>query len=465
MAQRSITVSRRLQLTSWTDEVSQRFPDLSGPVASVLALCSFGMVLSGSSGLSSVALSLSKHLHRPEDALRKRLREFCLDAQDKSGTKQGQKRRDFDPADAFAPLLRWILSLWEGKRLHLAIDATNLGDRFHVLCVSVVVRGLAIPVAWKVLRGGVKEAWNPHWVALLGRLKEAVPDDWTVVVSSDRGLESPALFGAIVDLGWHPLMRVKKAGAFRPTGWGKPVPMERLAGRKDVSFAAEGRAYRGEKMPCTLLARWEEGYAEPWLVLTDLPPESADASWYGMRTWIEQGFKVVKGGGWHWDRTRMEDPQRVERLWLAMAVATLWTVAVGVEDEVRQEDGERQRRAERMLRESEEQAETRRRAEQERRARQQEAQQRRQEAGRKRREAKEAKGAAPKKEKAARHAGSGATARQRAHRVSKRGREELMAAWSRGRCPLPQRLHPEAWPMESQPSIALDEKDFLCHQT
>ena len=220
MAQRSITVPRLLQLTSWTDEVSQRFPDLSAPVASVLALCSFGMVLSGSSGLSSVALSLSKHLGRSEDALRKRLRESCLDAQDKSGTKQGQKRKDFDPADAFAPLLRWILSVWEGKRLHLAIDVTNLGERFRVLRVSAVVRGLAIPVAWKVLRGGEKEAWNPHWTALLGRLKEAVPEDWTVVVSSDRGLESPALFGAIAALGWHPLMRVKKGGKSKPAGWG-----------------------------------------------------------------------------------------------------------------------------------------------------------------------------------------------------------------------------------------------------
>jgi len=423
------------------------------------------MVLSGSSGLSSVALSLSKHLGRPEDALRKRLREFCLDAQDKSGTKQGQKRKDFDPADAFAPLLRWVLSVWEGKRLHLAIDATNLGDRFHVLCVSAVVRGLAIPVAWKVLRGGEKEAWNPHWMALLGRLEEAVPGDWTVVVSSDRGLESPALFGAIAALGWHPLMRVKKGGKFKPAGWGAPVVMERLAGRKGVSSAAQGLAYGEGKMPCTLLARWEEGYAEPWLVLTDLPPESADASWYGMRTWIEQGFKVVKGGGWHWDRTRMEDPERVERLWLAMAVATLWTVAVGIEDEVRQEEAERQRLAERMLRESQDQAEARRRAEQERRQKQQEGQRLRQEEARKRQEAKEAKGAAKRKEKAARHPGSGAAAKKRAHRVSKRGREELMAAWTRGECPLPRRLHPEAWPTESQPAMALDEKDFMCHET
>ena len=50
-----------------------------------------------------------------------------------------------------------------GRLQPLAVDVTNLGDRFHVLCISVVVRGVAIPVAWKVLLGGMKDPWNPHW--------------------------------------------------------------------------------------------------------------------------------------------------------------------------------------------------------------------------------------------------------------------------------------------------------------
>ena len=57
----------------------------------------------------------------------------------------------------------------------------------------------------------------------------------------------------------------------------------------------------------------------------------ADAAWYGLRVWIEQGFKLIKRGGWQWQRTRMTDPERAERLWLAVAVATLWLVSVGGE--------------------------------------------------------------------------------------------------------------------------------------
>ena len=63
--------------------------------------------------------------------------------------------------------------------------------------------------------------------------------------------------------------------------------------------------------------------------MTDLAPSAGAAWWYGLRAWIEQGFKITKRGGWQWQRTRMSDPQRAARLWVAVAVATLWRLSVG----------------------------------------------------------------------------------------------------------------------------------------
>jgi hypothetical protein len=67
------------------------------------------------------------------------------------------------------------------------------------------------------------------------------------------------------------------------------------------------------------------------LILTDLPPEASTACWYGLRAWIEQGFKITKRAGWQWQRTRMTQPDRAARLWLAVAVAPLWLLSVGGE--------------------------------------------------------------------------------------------------------------------------------------
>jgi hypothetical protein len=459
-------MSRPPQLTSWQQHLANRFPELPAPAVAVLALYSFGLILARASGLSTVVLFLAQRLGRPAHALRKRLREFYLEAPAKSGARQGQKRRDFDPAGCFAPLLGWVLSLWQGRHLALAIDVTNLADRFHVLCVSVLVRGVGIPVAWAVLPGGVPDPWNPHWRALLGRLRPAVPAGWVVLVLSDRGLESPALFRFVVGLGWHPLMRVKAGGKFRPTGWGRFYYLGELLGRPGGSFGAEGLAYAGERLACTLLACWEPGHAEPWLLLTDLPPEAGRAVWYGLRAWVEQGFKVIKGGGWDWQNTRMEDPGRVGRLWLVLAVATLWVVALGAEDEAQEHFRAELRRLGRELTETQQQAQERRQRERRRLEGQRAARQARQARLQKRQEARrQARAAETGGAGRAAAARRGGAAPPRAHRVSLRGLAVLGAAWERGQGRLPQRLYPEPWPEPSHTASALTEQEFLSQPT
>ena len=109
----------------------------------------------------------------------------------------------------FGPLLEWILAWWpaDQPRLALALDATTLKKRFTVLVISVVYRGCAIPVAWKVVGAEQKGAWEPHWLKLLEKLEDRIPQHWTVIVMSDRGLYAPWLYAKIRSLGWHPFMR------------------------------------------------------------------------------------------------------------------------------------------------------------------------------------------------------------------------------------------------------------------
>jgi Transposase DDE domain len=316
-------------------------PPLSPAQAQVLALWTIGLLLARCCGLSAVACQLALLLGQSDNTTRQRLREFYQEAPAKAGAKRGIKRRDLRVTACFAPLLRWVLSFWSCDRLALALDVTNLSDRFHVLAVSVLYGGIGIPVAWKILPANQKDAWHPHWCALLGHVQAAVPPGWTVVVLSDRGLESPRLFQAVVAVGWHPLLRVKAGGKFRPAGWVRWYAFARLVPRVGSRFAVGGVAYKTAAQPlaCTFLGCWDEGHAEPWLLLTDLPVGAASPCWYAFRAWIEQGFKVIKSGALQWQHTRMRDPARAERLWLALAVTLLWLVVIGaaVEGDQRQE--------------------------------------------------------------------------------------------------------------------------------
>jgi hypothetical protein len=304
---------------------------MSKPQLKGLADWSFGMTLARCCCLDTVASYMSDWLGQPELSVRSRLREWYMPAELKSGSKRGGKRQDLDVVTCFAPLLRWLVRDWPQPRLALALDASTLFDRFVLLAVSVLYRSCAFPVAWKILPATAKGSWRPHWLQMLEALKGTVPTDWLVVVLADRGLWARWLFHKIQDLDWHPLMRIHKGGHFRPDSQATFVPLGQLVPQVGMSWRGQGTAFSTaqRRVAGTLWGWWGEGYKEPWLVLNDLAPYQGDASWYGLRAWIEQGFKDSKRGGWQWQRTRMEDPERAQRLWLAIAVTTLWLLRVG----------------------------------------------------------------------------------------------------------------------------------------
>ena len=324
-------MSRQDGLSQWITTVSTQMPHLSRPQARVLALWSYGIVLTQSCGLTTVATFLALLLGKQPGALRQQRREWCYAAADK----KGRQRQEVPVPSCCIALLRWVLAWWprEERRVVVALDATTLGQRFTVLALSVVYRGCALPVAWVVVPATHKGAWRPHWEGLFTLLHGSVPADWTVLVLADRGLYARWLYRQIVRRGWHPFLRINQGGLLRPhaergfrsLGTAAPRVGTRWSGTVDCFVTRECR------LVCTLLACWEAPYAEPWLIVTDLPPQGADVAWYGMRSWIECGFKDNKRGGWQWQQTKMTDPARANRLWLALAVATLWVVSVGGE--------------------------------------------------------------------------------------------------------------------------------------
>jgi hypothetical protein len=320
-------------LYQWTDRVQQLFPDLKPHHSRSLAWYSFGIALARTCGLTQVVAYLAGFLLLRLATLRQRLRELYQPG----SVQRGCARSTFDYTLCFGPLLRWATAAQTDRRLLLALDPTCLTDRFRVLAVSVLYQGGAIPVAWQVQTAAQKGSWNDIWKDLLGRLKQALGEGWDVLVLTDRGLESAELFRAITALGFHPLMRVKGGGKFQPKGWHKSQPLKYFAAAAGRRWAGEGVAYpTGERLAGTLLASWEVGQEEAWLVLTDLPSAAANPAWYAFRMWIEQGFKVLKSGCWQWQHTRMTDPERAARLWAVLAVATLWLIEMGGEGEALQ---------------------------------------------------------------------------------------------------------------------------------
>lgn len=322
-------MSRHPALYQWQAIVGKRLPHLSKPLVACLALWSLGMIIARSCGLTAVAWILAPLLKLKFFTVRERLRDLYREG----AAKAGAKRRTLDLSTCWAPWLRWVIDDWSRQQLAVALDATTLGQRFVVLTISVLYRGSAVPVAWKILHATEKHPWNPEWQTLLQPFQQVVPAGWQVIALADRGLYSKDLYQAIQNVGWHPLLRINRQGHFRPVGWYHWCRLDKLIQRPSQRWQGRVTVFKNVpgQLECTLLAGWEEGHTEPWLVLTDLVPQAADVCWYGLRAWIEHSFKETKSGGWQWQHTRMTDPARAERLWLAIALATWWLLSVGGE--------------------------------------------------------------------------------------------------------------------------------------
>jgi hypothetical protein len=308
--------------------IAQHFPNLRPAQQRGLTLWVYGTILAQSACQNAVATALVA-LGFWQTA-RQHLREWLYDGSHKARPCSTQ----VEVAPCFPPLLRWVLSWWQSHQLALAIDATLHSDRVCALVISVLYRGSAIPVAWQILPANTKGPWVLPILDLLHRLAPAVPPNMTVLVLTDRGLWSPHLWKAMCSMGWHPLMRIRGDAVFQPLR-GTRLPAVKLVPGPGHAWVGQGVAFRDtmKQRFGTLLVVWTQGQTEPWLVLTDLPPEDVGVCWYGLRVWVELGFRALKGVGWQWQHTQRTNPQRVARHWLVLAVAMLWVLAYGTRAE------------------------------------------------------------------------------------------------------------------------------------
>jgi hypothetical protein len=318
-------MSRQPTFYHWQEQVVNAFAQpgvLSHPQAYVLAILSFGIVRAASCALTAVAGKLS--FLGSDNTVLQRLKYWLRKGQDKAVPTGAEIR----VRAVFPALIRWVLSLWQGTQLALALDATTLHDDLLILALSLLYRGTAIPLAWAFLPANRKQPWMPIILELLQQVAAVLPAGHEVLLLADRGLYSPRLYQAICHQRWHPLLRVNKQASFRlaQQAW---RPIAALLPGPGHQWRGRGHFSKGHALACTLVAFWAPGQQEAWFLITDLGPQRAQAAWYGLRVWIEEGFRILKSLGWQWQRSRITDPQRAERLWLALTLATVWVLAYG----------------------------------------------------------------------------------------------------------------------------------------
>lgn len=217
-----------------------------------------------------------------------------------------------------------------GQTVVLAMDQTDLSDRFAILMVSVRWGERALPLAWCVEEGAANLGFESQR-ELLDKIREWLPPGARPLLLADRFYGTVELLRYVRSVGWAYRIRLKSNFSV-DTGQGElTTPGELAQGRREcylpqVTLFAEG-------LPTAIGILHEPGHPEPWIIAMDCPPTRARVLDYGLRWGIEPLFSDLKSRGFELAESHLQQAQRLDKMLLIMALALHWCVRIGWQDQ------------------------------------------------------------------------------------------------------------------------------------
>ncbi|MBS4016286.1 MAG: transposase [Candidatus Latescibacteria bacterium] len=235
-------------------------------------------------------------------------------------------------SELYAPLIQGALLDWGDHTLYLALDTSRLFEDYCLIRISVVFRGRAVPLVWKVIEHKSNTVAFDVYKGLLESASRLLPTGVKVVLLADRGFADTDLMKQAKELGWHYRIRIKSN--FRVFYKGQWHSVEALASHLqpgEFMFLNDVYLTGQEYGPVHLALGCSPDGKEKWYVVSDETVSYETFKEYGLRFDIEENFLDDKSNGFQLEDSKIRSAKELERLCMVLAVATIYLVSQGVE--------------------------------------------------------------------------------------------------------------------------------------
>lgn len=242
------------------------------------------------------------------------------------------------PKRWYAPIARWWLG-WCGRtqgEIVLIVDGSKVSAHHQLLMVAVALPGRAVSIAWSWVDTARGHSSRCKQLALLARVHVLIPAGVAVTVVGDCEFGSVALMQQVARVWqWNSVLRQKSNNQVRiapDTGAdGVWQDFERLVTASGcMRFVRTGLLTQKYAFATGLLAIWETGEKECWLLATSLPSADATLRDYRQRMCIEEMFGDFKRHGFDLEHTRLRHIHRLGRLTLLVCLLYVWLIRTGL---------------------------------------------------------------------------------------------------------------------------------------
>lgn len=235
-------------------------------------------------------------------------------------------------AEVYGPIIQDALRDWGGKTLYIALDTTLLWNQYCLIRLALVYRGRAVPLVWRTLEHASSSVAFEVYRDLLDQAAALLPLASDVVFLADRGFADTALMAHVRDeLHWHFRVRIK--ASFKVHRRTKRACKISRIGLKRGQARCWHNVYLTDQQfgPVHLALAKPLGTTETWLLVSDEPTDLATFDEYGLRFDLEENFLDDKSNGFEVESSLIRSAEGLTRLFLLLALATLFLVRQGTE--------------------------------------------------------------------------------------------------------------------------------------
>ena len=226
----------------------------------------------------------------------------------------------------YEPLIQPLLQGQAGHEYRLVVDGSKVGPWHQLLLVGLAYRRRVIPLAWLWVRTPQHKGRSSggRQLALLGYVRRLLPPDAQVLLVGDQEFGGITVLRQLDAWGWGYVLRQKSSQLFRSDAhspwqaFGDVIDQPGQSVWLGAVDYTEQHAYRTH-----LLAVWQRGEKQPWLLATNLPTLPAAVKAYRRRMWIDETFGDLKDNGFDLEATRLHTVQHLQRLTLAVMLLYL----------------------------------------------------------------------------------------------------------------------------------------------
>ncbi|MBE9044924.1 transposase [Pleurocapsales cyanobacterium LEGE 10410] len=229
----------------------------------------------------------------------------------------------------YSSLVKAALADWSEASIFLALDTSLFWDEYCLVRLSVIHRGRALPIVWRVMQHESASISFTDYQELLGQAQTRLPKDTKVVVLADRGFVHTELMKMLTDqLRWHYRIRIKSNNWIWRGNWCQPKNLH--LNRGEAICLHNVRIHKGEFYGIVHVIIGRNNLnGELWAIVSDEKTTLQTFAEYGLRFDIEENFLDDQSGGWNVQRSMIRDVCALSRLWFILAVATLYVSAQG----------------------------------------------------------------------------------------------------------------------------------------